>query len=221
MIYRVSNVERFRQWERDEDADLEGLLADLRGESLPSAAMLAGTAFHKCLELFSEEVPLVEALSIDGYRFTFDGDFDLELAPVRELRASKTYTVDDEPITISGQVDGLAGKRIDDHKTTGRFDPERYVQGFQWRLYLDIFGAQQFRWNVFEIEEIAAEFGSGEQTFAVTAAHRLEQYRYPGMGEDCQSLVERFARFVREHLERPPIGGKGAQGEVYRVEDHA
>lgn len=204
-MYRVSNVEAFRQWEGDEDAEMADLLDKLLGQFQPSPAMIAGTAFHLALELATGDSERLEAL---GHVFTFAGDFAVELSPIRELRASKCYMVDGLPIYITGQVDQLDGKRIDDHKTTGRFDPERYLTGYQWRLYLDIFGADVFRWNVFEIQQVESitpteGFELPPREYEVFAQHRLEQCRYPALGADCQALVERFARFVREHIEVP------------------
>jgi hypothetical protein len=196
--YRVSSVDRFRQYEQDEDMEAADLVADIMGMSEPSPLMLAGTAFHKALEL-ADVGDGIPALHADGYEFLFEGDgFEVALTPVRELRASKVYTVDGEPIRISGQVDALHGRRIEDHKTTGRFDPERYLAGAQWKLYLDIFGADHFRWNVFEIQG-----GDHPKQFRVMDQHTLEQFRYPSLGADCQALVERFARFVRSQIEVP------------------
>lgn len=192
MKYRVSHVESFRQYERDEEAEACDLLARIRGEDAPSELMQAGTAFHKALENASTGVE-VEELRDGPYTFHVTADLQIELTTVRELRASKTYMVDGEPITISGQVDAIDGLRIEDHKTTGRFDAERYVEGYQWRLYLDIFGASHFRWNVFEIAAMDEPFA-----YQVFAQHTIEQYRYPTLERDCQALVERFARFVRE-----------------------
>ncbi len=203
--YRVSNVESFRKWEADEDADLDRLLADIKGVSEPSDAMLVGTAFHKCLE---DAVPGIDYDSMRalGAVFTFAEPFSVEVCPIRELRSSKTYVVDGEPIGISGQVDALDGLRIEDHKTTGRFDPERYMAGCQWKLYLSIFGAHEFRWNVFEIGEVQSTepthgFEIPPPQYEVFATHRLTQYRYPGMEDELQGLVARFARFVREYVE--------------------
>lgn len=194
MRFRVSEVESFRQWREDEEAELETLLARLRGETPPSAAMLAGTAFHKCLETAPAGLTVSE-LATDDYRFSFAGDFTVELPAIREVRAGKTWLVDGEPVCISGQLDAIHGKRVEDHKTTGRFDPERYLTGYQWRLYLTIFGADAFRWNVFEITE-TDEPGHWQ----VFAQHRLEQYRYPAMEDDCARLVQDLARFARIHL---------------------
>lgn len=210
MKYRVSNVEAFRKWEEDEDADLARLLSDIRGESAPSELMLAGTAFHKCLEEIASAPIDYDSVSALGHVFTFADDVTVEVTPIRELRASKTWIVDGEPITISGQVDAIDGLRIEDHKTTGRFDPERYLAGCQWKLYCDIFGARHFRWNVFEIQQVeSTEHGEGfelaKPQFEITAQHRLEQFAYPGMAEDCAALVARFARFVREHIEARPL----------------
>ncbi len=194
--YRVSNIEQFRQFEQDEDFELDTLLNRLQGLEEPSEAMMAGTAFHKCLEL-SKPGLVADRVEHDGYVFTFEGDFTLELPVIRELRAYKTFVVDGESITITGQVDGLEGKRIDDHKTTGSFSPDRYLEGYQWRLYLNIFGADMFRWNVFEIANLADD---PPKNYRVRNHHTLEQFRYPGMERDCVDLVERFARFVRHYL---------------------
>jgi len=199
MKYRVSNVEAFRQWEADEEAELADLIDKISGEFVPSAAMLAGTAFHKVLENATSGLELNEAEEL-GHRFIFSSDVEIEVTPIRELRASKTYIVDGEPIVISGQVDAIEGLRIEDHKTTARFDPDRFLAGYQWRLYLDIFGASLFRWNVFELRELDDESDT-VPTYAVTAAHRLEQYRYPALEADCLALVTRFARFVRLYIE--------------------
>lgn len=204
MKYRVSNVERFRQWEQDEDGDTAELVADICGLGGASPAMRAGTALHLALE---NAIPgEVERLEVPGYVFTFSKAFELEVTPIRELRASKTYMVDDEPITISGQVDAIDGLRIEDHKSTARFDPDRYLSGYQWRLYLDIFGAWQFRWNIFEMVEVeSAQPSEGFELppaeYEITAQHTLSQFRYPALEADCLALVTRFARFVRQHIE--------------------
>lgn len=194
MRWRVSNVEAFRQFEQNDEAEAGQFIDELLNGLGPSAAMQAGTAFHKALEDAPTGITttLLESM---GHTFTFSGDFEVRLPVIRELRASKTYMVDGQPIVISGQVDGIEGLRIDDHKTTSRFDPDRYLTGYQWRLYLDIFGASVFRWNVFELNELDLP-----GHYEVRDQHTLEQYRYPAMGADCQRLVERFARFVRDHV---------------------
>lgn len=194
-MWRVSNVEAFRKFEQDEEAEPQEFIQELLNGIPSSEAMKAGTAFHKALELADTDSEVM-ALEAEGYLFTFVGDYEIRLTPIRELRASKTYMVDGQPIVISGQVDCIEGLRIEDHKTTSRFDPDRYLSGYQWRLYLDIFGANAFRWNIFEIIE-----GDQPYCYEVRAQHTLEQFRYPSLGPDCQAMVERFARFVRKYVE--------------------
>lgn len=194
MTFRVSHVEAFRRYQQDEEMSLEDLVATIRGERPPTVAMEAGTAFHRALELSPTGME-AESLGANNYTFNIVGDIELELPPVREVRASKTWVVDGLPIAISGQVDAIDGKSVHDHKTTGRFDPDRYVAGCQWKMYLDIFGADHFRWNVFEIAVT-----DDPLTWDVFAFHRLEQYRYPGMEKDCAGLVASLARFARQHL---------------------
>lgn len=190
MIFRVSEAESFRQWLGNEEADLEALLSRLRGETEPSQAMLAGTAFHALLECASVGDEITDAEQ-GGFRFVVEVDADIALAPIREVRANKLYS---PGITISGQLDVLDGHRIEDHKTTGRFDPDRYLDGYQWRYYLDIFGADVFRWNVFEMREIEPK------VYLIHQFHRLEQHRYPGLHADCQRLAEDLHGFAAEHM---------------------
>lgn len=205
MKYRVSNVEAFREWERDEEADIGTLVDKITGVFEPSPAMVAGTAFHQMLEDAISGIEISEAEAL-GHRFMFPMPLEIEVTPIRELRASKTYMVDGEPITISGQVDAIEGLRIEDHKTTARFDADRYLSGYQWRLYLDIFGAARFRWNIFEIVQVESTgqsdgFELPPPEYEVFGQHRLERFRYPALEADCLALVTRFARFVREHIE--------------------
>lgn len=184
MLFRVSEVESFRQWRDDEEADIDVLVSRLRGLEPPSEAMMAGMAFHRALEL--ADVGEADELEANGYRFLIECNMSLALPQIRELRASKDYG----DITITGQVDALHALRVEDHKTTGRFDPDRYIGGYQWRYYLDIFGASIFRWNVFEIAEVRTG------VYSVFAHHTLEQYRYPGMHADCARLANELREFA-------------------------
>jgi len=186
--FSVSKAEAFRQWRENEDAELEPLLATLRGETQPTEPMLAGTALHKALETACEGER--DTLSADGYEFVITADINLALPKCREVFATKDYG----PIVISSRVDVLDGKCVEDHKTTSRFDPERFLAGFQWRFYLDIFEADLFRWNVFEMRELKPK------VYEVFNFHRLEQYRYPALAMDCRDLATDLAEFVREYL---------------------
>lgn len=190
MIARVSNLEAFRYWRENEDAELEPLLASIRGQMPPSPAMTAGTALHAALEAAQEGTQ--DILYAQGHKFLIRADVTLALPRVREIRGHKDYG----PLRVTGQVDCIEGRRVDDHKTTARFDPERYIEGYQWRFYLDIFEADRFRWNVFEMAQLADAEHEGP-VYEVFAFHQIEQFRYPSLGRDCEKLASEFYEFAQ------------------------
>jgi hypothetical protein len=187
MLARVSSLETFRQWREDEESTPEQLVARLTAFQ-PSEAMEAGTAFHKALET----APAGEyaVLAANGFTFHLPDDCELALPAIRELRHAKQYG----PLMVSGCVDCLFGNRIEDHKTTSRFDPDRYLAGYQWRFYLDLFGADVFRWNVFEVLD------QGNRVYRVRPPQFIEQYRYPGMTDDCSRLAADFYEFGQRYF---------------------
>lgn len=185
MLARVSNLETFRRWREDEDSTVDNLIDQLLGFE-PTPAMLAGTAFHKALE--TARPGEYEQLSANGYTFLLP-EGTLVLPEIRELRGFKRYG----DLTVTGCVDILDGKRVDDHKTTARFDAERYLAGYQWRFYLDIFEADVFRWNVFEVRNTKGLI------YEVSDPQTLEVYRYPGLERDCERLAAEFHAFMRDH----------------------
>src|SRR5687768_17293715 len=119
MLARVSNVEAFRQWkdwtplfEGQEEPTVEDLVRFITVDE-PSEAMLAGTAFHRALELIGEGSH--DTLEANGYRFLLP-DCELELPSIREMRGYRNYG----GLTVTGQVDGVGGNLVIDHKTTGK-----------------------------------------------------------------------------------------------------
>lgn len=188
MLVRVSNIEAFRQWTLTDD-DPQALVDPL-ADFQPTEAMLAGTAFHKALEVATPgDYDRMEAM---GHTFILEADAEIYLPPVRELRCFKWYG----PLQVTGQVDGLDGLRVDDHKSTAYFNAERYLDGCQWRFYLDIFEADVFRWNVFEFKPVTGE----ERTYTVAAPQILEARRYAALHEDCAALASAYYEFAIKHL---------------------
>lgn len=193
MLTRVSNIETFRRWRLDEEQDAADLVARLT-DFQPTEPMLAGTAFHKALE--QAEPGEYAQLHAQGYTFLLP-DAELALPDVRELRAYGNYG----PLRVTGCVDALHGKRVEDHKTTATFRPDGYLEGCQWRFYLDLFGADVFRWNVFEISPVKGQ----DKTYTVKAPQLLEQCRYPGLHDDCMDLARDFYAFASVHLPQHSI----------------
>jgi hypothetical protein len=188
----VSEIDSFRYFMADEDGDLSSLLARLRREEPPTEAMQAGTALHAALET-CRDGSLDEVIS-DGFRFTFAFDEELDLPQSREMKATREYGIDGHTVTLVGKVDAVLGRRIDDHKFTSRYDAERFLGSYQWRAYLDLFDADQFRWNVFEGRE------TGERHYTITNLHKLTMHRYPDMEADLRRQLSAFVDFVSAHM---------------------
>lgn len=198
---RVSHVAAFARWKADEESDVDWLINDILSDK-PSEAMLKGTAFHKFLE--HAQAGESETAQVDGYSFIFAGDFNLYLPRMREWRKGKDYG----GIIVSGQVDAIEGKCIYDHKTTERFDAEKYLESWQHRYYLDIFEADRFVWNVWEMKHLGESLSEDAelhetgsvQVYEVRALHELTAYRYPAMGDDCRDLALEYRAFALRYM---------------------
>lgn len=193
MLARVSNIEAHRQWknwqplfEGQEEPTVEDLVRFITTDE-PSEAMKAGTAFHKALETAGDG--LHTAFEVDGYTFLLP-DASLSLPDVREMRAYGQYGA----LTVTGQVDAVEGCVITDHKTTSKFDPERYLNGCQWKFYLDIFDADMFQWNIFVLKELEP------LTYGVSAPQVLTAFRYPEMRDHCDKLAADYLEFASQFL---------------------
>ena len=191
MRVSVTDIDQWRWWKEHEEMDLDELLARLRRQGEETEAMRAGKALHRALEL--SEPSESEVLECDGYRFTFECDCELELPDSREVKLSKTLAVDGLPVTLVGMVDAWHGSTIEDHKTTSQIDAERFLSSYQWRMYLWMFGARVFAWNIFAIAPDVRE----PQHYRVREFQRLVQYAYPGMADDCMHELTEFVRFAR------------------------
>lgn len=187
--YRVSHLAAFARWREDEDSDFGWLINQIL-HSEQTELMAKGTAFHKALELSTEGD--YDQISVDGYTFHFTGSFELYIPPMREWRRERNYG----GIIVSGQCDAILGNTIYDHKSTERFDAEKYLSGWQYRFYLDIFNAQRFIWNVWEMNEM-----KDPKHYNVHSLHRLEQFRYAGMEEECRELAQDFKEFAHKWIE--------------------
>lgn len=183
----VSNIECFRAWKQDEDLDFNWLMRKIRGEEPQSELMKAGNAFHSAIELMCEGE--CNTLAFGEYRFDFNCHGEISSPSIREASVEKQYG----DLLVRGRVDAWIGKEITDYKTTGQFDPDRLMEGYQWRFYLDMTESDSFCWKVF----VMRDFGP-ERCYEIRDVHTLRQKRYPGLHEDCVRLAAEYQDVVSE-----------------------
>lgn len=193
MRVSVSDVDQYRYYRDSEDMELGAILARLRREEPPSREMAMGTALHGILEdaTAGDEFTEVER---DGFTFSFAMDAEVALPPVRECKGETLVWVGETPVTLVGKVDGLYGRRVWDHKLTGRFDAERFATQMQWRMYLMMFGAWRFTYYVF------TRYEQPDGTILIRELHPFNFDAYPGMEGDIMRELREYVAFVREHL---------------------
>lgn len=136
----------------------------------------------------------------DKYRFDFNCDCEISALDIKELPAEKMYG----DLLVRGRIDGIQGREITDYKTTSQFDPDRLFEGYQWRFYLDMLDCDRFRWEVFVLDE------RGEGRYEVRQAHRLVQFRYPNLHEDCERLAKEYSDFAKVQFSK--VGTLGVAG---------
>jgi len=135
--------------------ELDDLIKRLRGETVETEAMQFGRAFHKLLEKI-DEIEEGKDAEIDGNVFSASDILliknNLKYKPalgVAEIKDVKEYNVDGEIVQVSAVADLLVGETVVEYKTTRYFDIEKYINSYQWRFYMDIFGASKAVYNIF------------------------------------------------------------------------
>lgn len=195
----ASELDQYSYYLSNDDMPLQVFLERLRKKEPPTDRMLAGRAWHKFLENAGDGSH--DSATQDGFKFKITADADFELPPVRELKAVKNYRFGDLAVTLVGVVDGMAGRRVIDHKLTWNPNLDRLVNAWQWRCYLEIFGADIFEYMVYTAKDIKGD----ARDIEVSHIERFDLYRYPDMGRDIECFVADFAAFVEEWLpERIP-----------------
>ena len=217
----VTNLDRYAAYLGEDEYPLSLLLADLRGQTPRTPAMERGHAFAKAMEqagscptCHSDDPGVIpmgcgdqwhanggSMLVAEGHAFAFTCDAEIEAWPRRELKAEKDYG----GIIVSARCDRLHGKIIADDKSTASFSQggvEKYIDKWQWKYYLDIFGAHEFVWHIWETREIdikePRDYPGISHAWEVFNHHVIRNYRYPELENECAD----FAREFRDFAER-------------------
>ena len=198
----MTDIDAFRYWRDQPDSTLADLRERLLVFGPRTAAQKVGLVLHSALQHAQpgQEIALrlTGAGEAAGVSVSIDCDADLEVLPLREHKIEKAITVPGFGLVqLVGKVDTSDAFTVIDYKTTRRFDPEALIDGMQWRIYLWLLDANRFVWEVFEVWD-PLEYEP--DVYRLAAHHRVEQWRYPGMGSDCLEALKEFCLMVQGSL---------------------
>jgi hypothetical protein len=190
MILHVTDLDSYQWYKRIESMTKDEMVKRLNRTSEPNERMQIGTAWHDILENPPDSIDEIER---GGYKFKVDCDKTITLPQIREIRATKTYTIGEQKVTLTGKCDGITGLLVDDHKLTFKPNLETYFDSYQWRAYLDIFSADIFEYLIYPARQKNKEI-------TIKDVVKLRMYRYPGMHDDVVSGIRELVQFINEHV---------------------
>ena len=154
--------------------------------------MALGTAFHAVLEAAGGLQASTSGILCDGFHFpdaTMRPMLDLiDRRGTFEVKATKAFG----PHTVVAKADQIVGTHVYEHKTTTNpFDPDKYLQAYQWRFEAAIFQPVAITYRVAILEE------PKERIVGLKSVEQVTVYPYPELERDCAQLVDRFVAYVR------------------------
>ena len=206
---RVTMLEKFRRF-RDqvsESYDTEQSVVDsLTGKFEGNDLTNIGTAFHYVVEkgaygktvdrnlIYAKWGVLADDSQIKAFYLHAE-----DMQPfIPEVRLPKLFNSVLGEITISGCTDVLQGNVLRDTKC--KFSPPKmveYMDSYQWRIYLSIFGLDRFIYDVFEFSG-HKECDERDVTNCTLKQHEpFECIRYENMENDIQTLINDFCEWIR------------------------
>jgi len=199
----VTTLEAFRRVSETDWGNEEELIASIKGEEIPKSwQAVAGTAWHEIIansNLTAED----EMVDLYGFQFEDDAIFQAEetIGPggLWEVKATRTVRIDRQLVTVVGKCDNLRGDFIQDNKA--KFSPldiGDYEKSLQWRFYLWIFDASEFRYNFFLFKEPAEEIAGIPRLCLLKNVMTASFFPYPNLGSDCEIWIHRFIEWARE-----------------------
>jgi hypothetical protein len=210
-MIRVSctQLDKYAAYLNDEEFPLDVLVRELRGQTPQTPAMSRGHAFAVAMEklgALDQEIQRTgdsaDLLVAEGHAFAFTCNAEVEAWPRRELKAEKDYG----GIIVSARCDRLHGNVIADDKTTESFSKggvEKYIDRWQHRYYMDIYGADRFDYFIWEVREIdVSKHGSQSDypgvkcAWEVYALQKFSLYRYPELENECADFARDFKDFA-------------------------
>ena len=207
-LIRVTQIEKFSRYMREASAfDTEQSVIDgISGTFKGNEYTYIGTAFHKLVEGDYSNIE-----KIDGGRAVTIDDGNTILMDVEQCKVARAYAdsmplafheireympicVDGEWVCVTGCADIINGLDINDIKTKYSYINEQdYLDSFQWRMYLQLFEAKTFTFDLFLFEGYKKEkHGLDVRGLPIIRHDPIICNRYNTMETDNVQLISEF-----------------------------
>ena len=148
-------------------------------------AMQIGTALHKVLEVSEYQIiPRLFTIN-DGnnhYKVNVKNDIQIQIPVLREMWVTKEF----QGLTIRGKVDAISACNIHDFKFTSKVNIARYMDSWQWRVYLWMNPKHtNFIYDLFTVK-------IGIKTVDILNYESLELYRYAGLEQEVEEMYSEY-----------------------------
>jgi hypothetical protein len=207
-VLRISAtlVDSYNYWLKNEYAKEESLIDSIKGIYRPGWQAEHGKGLHYIFE----DAPDAHR-SEDGKTYTANGvtfqaeDIEeclkyVDRSGANEVKVTGEYDAG-EPVTVVTKADQLLNAKIVEYKSKwSPFDMEAYVESYQWKFYLENFGANECRYKVFCFDK------SKSGVVKLKSIEEFSCYRYQGMRRDLEDILRQFVGYVnmkglREYLD--------------------
>jgi len=189
-----TQLESYRLFLTEDWFDEQELIDSICGVFKPNHKINLGSAFGQVLEHpWAHQVPGGYRVVVNGERFEFGHDMmrePLKLADPRGVFEAKAVTAYG-PHQVSCRADHLLGGELGEFKTTlSAFDFDKYARSVQWRFMADAFQPSRVTYHVFLLDE------GSNGVIGLKGIESFRLYPYAAMRQDCEALVQDFARYV-------------------------
>lgn len=189
----VTDIDSFAWYKKIESMTADDMVDRLLRKAEQNEQMKIGQVFHDIMDNPPNEI---DAISRNGFTFLFECESTIIIPQVREIKTEKEYIVDGIRVVLVGKCDGVTANQIDDHKITFKPNPETYLDSFQWRAYLDMFGANKFRYLIYSARKKGHKSTPLIEIYDIS---ELTMYRYQNMQNDLICGISDLLNFIKEY----------------------
>lgn len=229
-VVRVTQIEQFRRWLRQSEYDNyeiteQSVIDSVTGTFEGNVKTRIGTAFHGIVECgrcgepkeagerkylyygreVTEPVPCGFVNNVGGHDVVFDEKQVQTALAYRNEHAGAFHELrtlrDFGPAVVTGCADIVDGIEIRDIKTKFAMPQDAvYTESCQWRYYLQLFGVDVFRYDLFVFEGYKEDVHSYDVRGLNLVRHTppITMYRYERLHEDNENLLREFLAWAEE-----------------------